>query len=69
MCTCLALPWENIWVFTNYIYCVGVTSNASIYSHPILQYQEGKEEQEWKEENKDGSNLLVQHRVRKGVGE
>ncbi|CAH3019585.1 unnamed protein product [Porites evermanni] len=43
-------------------YDFGVTSNASIYSHPILQYQEGREE------NKDGSNLLVQHRVRKGVG-
>ena len=63
MCTCLALPWENIWVSTNDIYCVGVTSNAPIYSHPILQYQEGGEE------NKDGPNLLVQHRVRKGVGE
>ena len=63
MCTCLALPWENIWISTNDIYCVGVTSNASIYSHPILQYQEGGEE------NKDGPNLLVQHRVRKGVGE
>ena len=50
-------------MYNNDIYCVGVTSNASIYSHPILQHQEGKEE------NKDGSNLLVQHRVRKGVGE
>ena len=50
-------------MYNNDIYCVGVTSNASIYSHPILQYQEGKEE------NKDGSNLLVQHRVRKGVRE
>ena len=61
---CPALPWENIkWVFTNDIYCVGVTSNGSIYSHTILQYQEGREE------NKDGSDLLVQHRVRKGVGE
>ena len=64
MCTCLALPGENIWVSTNDICCVGVTSNASIYSHPILQYHE-----EGKEENKDESNLLVQHRVRKGVGE
>ncbi|CAH3043307.1 unnamed protein product, partial [Porites lobata] len=42
-------------------YTSRVTSNASIYSHPILQYQEGGEE------NKDGPNLLVQHRVRKGV--
>ncbi|CAH3043351.1 unnamed protein product [Porites lobata] len=41
----------------------GVTRNGSIYSHPVLQYQEGREE------DKDGSNLLVQHRVRKGVGE
>ena len=50
-------------MYNNDIYCVGVISNASIYSQPILQYQEGKEE------NKDGSNLLVQHRIRKGVGE
>ena len=52
-----------MWAFTNDFCFVGVTSNASIYSLPILQYQEGKEE------IKDGSNPLVQHRVRKGVGE
>ena len=49
--------------FTNDFCFVGATSNASTNSHPILQYQEGRQE------NKDGSNLLVQHRVRKGVGE
>ena len=59
---CLALPRENMWAFINDFCFVGVTKNASIYSHPILQYQEGKEE------IKDGSNLLVQYRVRKGVG-
>lgn len=48
---------------TGDFYCVGVTRNGSIYSHSVLQYQEGREE------DKDGSNLLVQHRVRKGVGE
>ena len=54
---------QCVYISTTDIYCVGVTSNASIYSHPILQYLVGGEE------NKDGSNLLVQHRVRKGVGE
>ena len=54
---------QCVYISTIDIYCVGVTGNASIYSHPILQYQEGKEEK------KDGSNLFVQHRVRKGVGE
>ncbi|CAH3019582.1 unnamed protein product, partial [Porites evermanni] len=40
----------------------GITRIGSIYSRPVLQYQEAREEN-----REEGSNLLVQYRFRRGV--